>query len=131
MKQISRNKDSGTMLTRYKKSFFHALDGIKYAICYEHNMIIILSAAVLTIILGFYFHINSFEWIFCLIIIVLIITVELINSSIEAVVDLITSKKHPLAKLAKDLSSGATLVLCFVALIGGIIIFLPKIINLF
>ena len=49
MKQILRNKDGGTCLVRYKKSFFHAIDGFVYTVKYEHNMIIILIAAFLLI----------------------------------------------------------------------------------
>ena len=51
----------------------------------------------------------------------------MINSSIEAIVDLITTEYHELAKIAKDTASAASLILCIVALIGGIVIFLPKI----
>lgn len=131
MKQVFRNKDEGPMLERYKKSFFHAIDGIIYCICYEHNMIIILVATFCTILAGILLHIHLFEWLFCFIIIGGIMATELINSSIEALVDLSSPKKHPLAKIAKDTASGATLVLCFIALIGGILIFLPKIIKLF
>lgn len=130
MKQILRNKDEGSALVRYKKSFFHAIDGIIYTIKYEHNMIIILIAAFLTIIFGLLLKITIYEWLFCLLIIGLIIAIELINSSLEAVVDLSSPKIHPLAKIAKDTASSATLVLCAVALIGAIIIFVPKILEL-
>ena len=51
----------------------------------------------------------------------------MINSAIEATVDLITTEIHPLAKIAKDTASSATLLLCIVALLGAIIIFIPKI----
>lgn len=130
MKQVLRNKDSGNAWTRYQKSFFHAIDGIAYAIRYEHNMIIIFICSVIVFILGMVFHLNLQEWLFCILIIGLIMATELINSAIEAVVDLSSPKLHPLAKIAKDTASGATLILCFISFIGGIIIFLPKIINL-
>lgn len=130
MKQILRNKDEGSVFERYKKSFFHALDGIVYTIKYEHNMVIIVAAALLTIIAGLLFKISVYEWLFCILIIGLIMAAEFINSSLEAVVDLASPKMHPLAKIAKDTASSATLVLCLVALIGGIIIFIPKILEL-
>ena len=56
---------------------------------------------------------------------------ELINSAIEATVDLVTIEKHPLAKIAKDCASGASLILSFMSLIIACIIFIPKIIALF
>ena len=70
-------------------------------------------------------------FIFILFICGVIAACELINSSIEATIDLITSEMHPLAKIAKDTASAASLVLCFVALIGGLIIFIPKFLGLF
>ena len=52
---------------------------------------------------------------------------EMINSAVEAIVDLITTDYHELARIAKDTASAATLFLCIVALVGGLVIFLPKI----
>ena len=55
----------------------------------------------------------------------------MINSSIEAAVDLITTKENELAKVAKDCASGASLVLSIMSLFVAGIIFIPKIISLF
>ena len=63
--------------------------------------------------------------------IAVVIAGELINTAIEAVVDLVTEEYHPLAKVAKDTSAAAVFVIAIVAVIVGLIIFLPKIINLF
>ena len=54
----------------------------------------------------------------------------MLNTSIEATIDLITTETHPLAKIAKDTASSATLIFSFVAFIGALIIFLPKILDL-
>lgn len=129
-KEPTRNKDTGNAIQRYSKSFKHALDGLNYAFKYEHNMIIILICFIIAVILGFVFKVKVFEWLFIIIISGCIATCEMINSSIEAIVDLITVKEHPLAKVAKDTASSATLLLCITALIGGLIIFIPKIIQL-
>ena len=126
-KSPKRNKDTGTSLERYIKSFFHAIDGIIYCIKNEHNMIIILIATIFAVILGLIFKISEFEWLFIITICGLIASCEVINSAIEATVDLITTEIHPLAKIAKDTASSATLLLCIVALLGAIIIFIPKI----
>lgn len=131
MKQVLRNKDKGTPLERYVKSFFHAVDGIVYSIRYEHNMIIIILAAILCVIAGITLKISLSEWLFCILVIGMVMGAELINTSIEAVIDLETTKIHPLAKIAKDAASGATLIFSVIALIGGLIIFLPKLICLF
>lgn len=129
MKQVLRNKDKGTTFERYKKSFFHAIDGFIYAIKYEHNMIIILLCAFLTVIAGFTFRISLMEWLFCILVIGLVMGSELVNTAIEAVVDLETLKTHPLAKIAKDTASGATLIFSITAFIGALLIFVPKLVQ--
>lgn len=122
-----RRKDTGNCLERYKKSFFHALDGIKYAIKYEHNFMIIILAIIVTTIFGFVFKIGNYEWIIIIICFALVFGCELLNSAIEAVVDLETTKENKLAKIAKDCGSGATLIFSIMSLIIAFIIFIPKI----
>lgn len=124
-----RNKDQGTALERYWKSFKHAIDGIVYCLKYEHNMVIIFTATILVTIFGFALKISGAEWLFVVFICGAIAACEVINSSIEAIVDLITKEYNDLAKIAKDTASSASLILCTVALIGGLIIFLPKLIE--
>jgi diacylglycerol kinase len=130
-KTPKRNKDTGTALIRYYKSFLHAIDGIIYCTKYEHNMVIIITATIIVTILGFIFKISSYEWLFIILVCGGISACEMINSSIEATIDLVTQDIHPLAKIAKDTASSATLLLCIAALIGGLVIFVPKIILLF
>lgn len=130
MKQVLRNKDKGTALMRYYKSFLHAIDGIVYAFKYEHNMIIIGLSAFFAILAGIVFQIESHEWFFVIIIIGLIAASEMINTAIEATVDLVTLKDHPLAKIAKDTASSASLILSITAFIGSLIIFIPKLLDL-
>ena len=130
MKQELRNKDKGNALIRYKKSFFHAIDGIVYATKEEHNMIIIIVCAILAIFAGILFKISSTEWLFVILIIGMVIASELINTAIEATIDLVTLEKHPLAKIAKDTASSATLVFSIVAFIGSILLFVPKLLEI-
>ncbi len=130
MKQVSRNKDSGTKLERYKKSFFHAIDGIVYTTKNEHNMVIIMSCMILAIIAGWTFKISATEWLFMILVIGLVIGTEMINTAIEALVDLETMKYNELAKIAKDTASSATLVFSIVAFTGALIMFVPKLIML-
>ena len=125
--KVKRCKDSGSVLERYKKSFMHALDGIKYAIKNEHNFIIIIIAIIITTICGFIFKINTYEWLFVITVFGLVFGCELLNSAIEAAIDLETTEIHPLAKIAKDCGSGATLIFSIMSFIGALIIFIPKI----
>lgn len=124
-----RNKDKGNFITRYRKSLMHAIDGIWYLLTHEHNFIIILCAVVITTVAGFIYNISKSEWLFVVACFGSVFGAELINTAIEATVDLVTTKYNPLAKLAKDTASSATLVLCIMSLIGAFIIFVPKIIG--
>lgn len=130
-KEVKRRKDEGSFIERYKKSFFHAIDGIVYAIEKEHNMLIMMLAAILIFVVALILPVSLIELMILLILIVLVIACEMINSAIEAVVDLITLKDNPLAKTAKDLGTAASLLFSTLAFICGIIIFLPKVLALF
>ena len=125
-RSIVRNKDTGNFLVRYYKSFCHAIDGFFYAAICEHNMAIIIVATLVTTLAGLYYNISVPEWLFVIGIIGAVTASEMINTAVEATIDLVTSEKHPLAKVAKDTASAATLVLSVTALIGAILIFVPK-----
>ena len=110
------------------------LDVIKYSVnglvCYAKegkSIIIYLVCSIIEIILGFLYHINGLEWILIICILGFILSVELINTAIEAACDAITKEYNPLIKVAKDCGSGATFILFIVAIILNIIIFAPKI----
>jgi diacylglycerol kinase (ATP) len=59
-----------------------------------------------------------------------VIALELVNTAIESVVDLVTTERKPLAKTAKDTAAGAVLVAAIMAAIVGLIIFVPRIVSL-
>ena len=125
-----RDKLKKRGIKRLLNSFKYATEGIIYAFKYEQNIIIHTIIATLIIILGIILKISHFEWLVCFILFGLVISTELINTSIEAMTDLICPRKDPLAKIAKDTASGAVLVFASVAAISGLIIFVPKIINI-
>jgi diacylglycerol kinase (ATP) len=82
---------------------------------------------ILVIIMGFVFNISITEWCICIILFGLVISLELINTAIETVVDMITLDKNEKAKKAKDISASAVLVSAIVSAVIGLIIFIPKI----
>ncbi len=112
-------------------SFKYAFDGLKTLIKEEHNARIHLIAAVIVTISGIYLEINRTEWIGILFIIGLVISMEAINSAIENLSDIISPEKNPIIKKVKDLSALAVLICAIVAIVTGMVIFLPKIISLF
>lgn len=106
-------------------SFKYAFVGIKDAVKEEPNFKFHLLFALLVIAAGFYFNISREDWILVTIMIGLVLVGELTNTAIEAIVDSFTIAQHPKARYAKDIAAGAVLILSIVAVIGGIIIFLP------
>jgi len=125
--KLLRNKHTGNIFVKYIKSFFNAVSGIIYTIKNEHNMIIMLLATIVVVVAGLYYSISIPEWLFCIAIIGAVIASEMINTAIEALVDLVSPEIHPLSKIAKDTASSASLVLSVAAFIGALLIFIPKI----
>ena len=111
------------------KSFGYAWNGFKLAVKEEPNLKIHLVLATIVVGMGFYFHINRMEWLILIILVGAVISLELINSSIENLTDLVTKEKLPLAGKVKDISAAAVLVFCLIALMAGTIIFSKYIIG--
>ena len=83
-------------------------------------------AVILVTAAGIAFGISATEWCICLLLFGMVVSLELVNTAVEAVVDLVTEEKKPLAKLAKDTAAGAVLIAAIMAAVSGVIIFLPK-----
>lgn len=111
-------------------SFKYAGEGIISAFKTERNMKIHVVIMILVILAGIILKINQIEWFICIILFALVIGGELFNTAIETVVDMICPEKNEKAKLAKDISAGAVLVFAIGSAIIGIIIFIPKIMNI-
>lgn len=89
------------------KSFGYAFEGILTGIRKERNMKIHCLMMGRVSIAGLIFHISRIEWCICLVLFGLILSLELVNTAIKAVVDLVTEERKPLAKIAKDTAAGA------------------------
>ncbi|MCD7894176.1 MAG: diacylglycerol kinase family protein [Erysipelotrichaceae bacterium] len=107
------------------KSFQYAFEGILTCIKKERNIKIHLVMMVLVIICGFIFSLTKIEWMICILLFALVISLEILNTAIEAIVDLCSPSYHPLAKIAKDCGAGAVLVSAIAAAIIGLMIFIP------
>ena len=112
------------------KSFYYAFQGIKVNILTERNLAIHFLVMLLVIVCGFVFKISVTEWLICILLFGFVITLELMNTAIETAIDICMPEINPKAKLAKDTSAGAVLVVAIVAVVIGIIIFGPKILDL-
>jgi len=113
------------------KSFGHAIDGIKTAFKKEPNLQIHLTIGVLVLALAGILRFSIFEWIVLLFTVALVIALELINTSVESIVDLVSPEIKPQAKIAKDVAAAAVLVTAIISIIIGVLLFLPNIIDVF
>lgn len=111
-------------------SFRDALAGIVHCLANERNMRKHFLAGILVFVASVYFRLTAVEIAIIVLTVGLVITAELINTAIENTVDLVTDEYKPLAKIAKDVAAGAVLLAAFVAVLVGIVIFLPKLLSM-
>lgn len=124
-------KNDGFTLRKRLRSFKFAFNGIKLLITREHNAWIHCFAAVCVIVTGFAFNISTTEWISVIFAIGTVLAAEAVNSSIEAIADLVSPGYNEAIKRTKDLAAGAVLILAIAAAIVGLIIFVPKVMEIF
>lgn len=115
---------------QFLHSFGNSWDGLRYAYRYEQSMTIHAMTVILVISLGIICQISRLEWIICIFLLGIIAATELINTSLEAVIDLICPHIHPLAKIGKDTASAAVFVYSIVSFIVWCLIFIPKLIPM-
>jgi diacylglycerol kinase (ATP) len=84
-------------------------------------------ATVVVLGFGFYFDISRLEWALVALAVGLVWSLELANTAVEAVVNLVSPDYHPLAGRAKDVAAGAVLVGAVAALAVGLLVFGPRI----
>ena len=112
------------------KTLSYGFNGIFYTLRHERNMVIHFLVMILVIIAGIVFKITFVEWGICFVLFALVLSLELMNTALENVVDLVTEEKKAKAKIAKDAAAGAVLVAAIFSVIIGISIFLPRLLNL-
>mgnify|MGYP000678877265 CR=1 FL=1 len=127
---MEKNRNENNRKNPLNKSFGYAFEGIRTGIRKERNMKIHCMVAALVVIAGLILGISVTEWCICLGLFGMVMALELVNTALEAVVDLVTKEKKPLAKIAKDTAAGAVLVSAIAAAIIGCIIFVPYLLEL-
>lgn len=130
-KNNMKNKGKMIELKRKRKklrnSFKYAFEGIVEAYKAEQNLKIHFFIMTLVIIAGFIFKISAMEWMVCLLLFAIVISLELVNTAIETTVDIAMPEINEKAKYAKDIAAGAVLFSAIISVIIGLIIFLPKV----
>jgi diacylglycerol kinase len=110
-------------MKRFINSFKYAFQGIKVSVTDQPNLKVLVFIAVAVMSAGFYFQITTTEWCVVLLCIGLVIGLEMMNSAIESLVDLVTKERLPLAGRIKDMAAGAVLLVAIVAVVIGVVIF--------
>ena len=124
-----KNKSFG--IKRIFASINNSFNGLKAAYKNEQSVYIHLICTVLLLLLSFLLKISLTQWLIIIAIIGLTLVVELLNTAIESTVDLVTKEFHPLAKVAKDTASAAEFILTLTSAIIALMIFIPRIMELF
>lgn len=113
------------------KSFMHSFNGIRLLFKHERNAKIHLGASLGIVLMGFVFHINSNEWIALVLSIGLVLALEAINTALEKLSDVVMPQYDERIKEVKDIGAAAVLVAAIVSVIVGLIIFVPRILEMF
>jgi diacylglycerol kinase len=113
--------------SKFWKGFANAFAGIRDTYKTEPNFKFHCIAMVFAVLLGFFLSLSIFEWLWILLAIALVLGMELMNTALEALSDLVSPEYNPLIKKAKDAAAAAVLILSVFAFLVGLTILVPKI----
>jgi len=111
--------------SRLAKAFGHAFSGLFFALRTQRNMPIHLAIAAGVIGLGVWLGLSTTQWAILALTVGSVLAAELLNSSLEVVVDMVSPDYHPLAKRAKDVAAGAVMLAAMVSVLVGLLILGP------
>lgn len=114
-------------MIKFFKGFGYALLGISDTFKTELNFRIHVVAMLIAVGLGLFFSISMQEWLWIFLAIALVMALELMNTALEALANLVSSDFHPFIKKAKDAAAAAVLIVSIFALLVGGIVFIPKV----
>jgi len=111
-------------------AFGNAFNGVIHFFQRERNGRIQLCAALLVTGVGFWLHASRSEWLAILLCIGSVLCLEMLNSAIEKLCDVVHKEFSPVIRIVKDVSAGAVLFASIISIIAACIIFLPKLFSL-
>ncbi len=117
-------------LLKRAQSFKHAIRGIVLFIKTTHNAWVHICVMICVVLLGIYFGISHLEWIALIIVGGVVFIAEAINTAIEIDIDLTSPTYHPYARDTKDVAAGAVLIAALVAVIVGLLVFIPYVLAM-
>jgi diacylglycerol kinase len=114
-----------SFITSRIQAFGHAFRGWGHVLRTQHNAWIHSIAAIIVFILGLWSRLPLRDWAVLILTIAMVFAAEFVNTAIEAVVDLASPDKHPLAKIGKDVGAAAVLVAALAAILIGLLLLGP------
>lgn len=127
---IHQNNPGALYRQQINKAFINAANGLKFFFKNERNAIIQTGIAAFVMLAGMYLHLSSAEWIIILLCIGAVIAMEMMNTALEHLCNLVHKDFHPSIKIIKDVAAGAVLFASIISAVIGLIIFIPKILPL-
>ena len=115
-------------IRQFYKSLSFALRGLKYVILNEKNFQNELAIGILVVFAMVYFRVTRAEMVVLFMVTMAVLIMELLNTIMERVVDILRPRVHPYARLIKDLMAAGVLLTSILAVIVGLIIFIPHLI---
>lgn len=112
------------------QSFRHAINGVIFLLTNEQNARIHAIVTILVGVLGYIFQVSRLEATILFIAVVLVFAIEIINTAIEKMFDLLHPENHEIIRSVKDAMAGAVLISAIIAFVVAILIFLPYIKNM-
>ena len=129
---LKHRKESYKTSSNVSISFKYAFSGISYVLKTSRNFKIQLFFAFTSLMIGFLMQISQSNYVILIATIMSVLILEILNTSIESIVDLVVKKEFSsLAKISKDTSAGAVLLASINSVIIAVYIFVPKIKLLF
>lgn len=110
-------------------SFHYALNGLRYFFGSDRNGKIELGCALSVIALGYIFRVSKLEWCLITVCIGMVLALEMFNTAIEKMADIVQPEYSTPVKIVKDVAAGAVMLAAAGSLIIGLIVFVPKILN--
>lgn len=112
-------------INRFIKSFSYAFQGLVYTTKTQGNFQFHLFSATIVVLSAWFLHVSKTDWLILILCIGLVLFAELVNTALEALVDLVSPEFNALAKIVKDVAAAAVLVIAIMAAIIGLVIFIP------
>jgi diacylglycerol kinase len=111
-------------------SFSYAFSGIRLALKNEPNIRVHFVVAILVAVVAYFLKFSRLEWIVLAFTVAFVLILELINTTLEEIVDMVSPGVRQRARVAKDVSAAAVLISALLAVVIGGFLFLPKILPL-